>query len=370
VSGQYVEAMALHYRSLRRAHAVDCVQTRAVIRIQKHWRAIQGRKTTADWRAELKIRAAALKVTAAARGRAGRKKYAAAQEANRATAAAVSVQSATRGLLGRRRYKDEHEAWIAKVTPAAKYIQAAWRATAPRRYRRCAIAAAVLIQCTFRMFRIRRLHQRLMQAIIFLKRGGKLSKYRANHIIGERHDRFVRLTADLGTLQWLPIGKDETEPDPNEKLKEISMTDIQAVSEGAKTGLMKKMYQRAGAGGSIFEKMIGMRPYDLELSRAFSIIVKERTVDFVASNATERDTWLQHLNILLVHQRSFDTEKVITRKDVVEELHMMSFEIGKLLKQRARASERVVRAAKFLAADKRSLERVTESHEAIDVSSP
>ena len=123
------------------------------------------------------------------------------------------------------------------------------------------------------------------------------------------------------------------------------MNDIQAVTEGAKTGLMKKMYQRADAGGSIFERMIGMRPHELELTRAFSIIVKERTIDFVASTSAERDAWLQHLNILLVHQRSFDTEKVITRKDVVEELHMMSFQIGKLLKQRAKASESVLRAS-------------------------
>ena len=38
------------------------------------------------------------------------------------------------------------------------------------------------------------------QAIIFLKRGAKLSKYRANHIIGERHDRYVRMTTDLAAL--------------------------------------------------------------------------------------------------------------------------------------------------------------------------
>ena len=46
-----------------------------------------------------------------------------------------------------------------------------------------------------------------------------------------------------------------------------------------------------------------------------------------------RDAWLQHLNILLVHQRTHDTDKVISRKDVVDELHMMSFQIGKLMKQ-------------------------------------
>ena len=52
--------------------------------------------------------------------------------------------------------------------------------------------------------------------------------------------------------------------------------DLQAVTDGAKTGLMKKMFQRADAGGSVFEKMLGMRPFDLELQCAFSLIVKAR----------------------------------------------------------------------------------------------
>ncbi len=50
-----------------------------------------------------------------------------------------------------------------RVTPSARTIQAAWRGTAPKRYRLAAIAAAILIQSTFRMFRITRLHQRLLQ---------------------------------------------------------------------------------------------------------------------------------------------------------------------------------------------------------------
>ena len=78
---------------------------------------------------------------------------------------------------------------------------------------------------------------------------------------------------------------------------------------------MKKMFQREQAGGSIFEKMLGMRPYELELKCAFSIIHKERTIDFVAKTPEDRNNWLQHLNILLVHQRMHDTEKVIQPND-------------------------------------------------------
>merc|ERR1711998_551452 len=124
--------------------------------------------------------------------------------------------------------------------------------------------------------------------------------------------------------------EEDKEPDPAEVSKEIQMVDIQAVTDGAKTGVMKRMFQRADAGGSVFEKMLGMKPHELELRCAFSIIVKERTIDFVAPTPEARDQWLQHLNILLVHQRTHDTEKVITRKEVVDELHLMSFQIAKL----------------------------------------
>merc|ERR1719262_732684 len=120
------------------------------------------------------------------------------------------------------------------------------------------------------------------------------------------------------------------------------------------------MRDRAMGGGSVFEKMVGMRPYELELRCAFSIIVKDRTIDFVAKSGEERDAWLQHLNILLVHQRTHDTEKVINRKDVVEELHMMSFQIGKLMKQTSKAKARVRRASVHLQADKLAISKIAE----------
>ena len=210
------------------------------------------------------------------------------------------------------------------------------------------------------MSRIKRLHQRLMNAIIFLKKGGVLQKYRANHVIGERHSRYVRLSPDLSTMEWLPPASGGSAPPPSETYKGIAMVDIGAVTDGAKTGVMKKMYQREQAGGSVFEKMLGMRPFELELRCAFSIIVKDRTIDFVAKTPESRDEWLQHLNILLVHQRTHDTDKVMGRQDVVNELHMMSFQIAKLNKQTSKAKARVKRASMFVGADKAALARITE----------
>ena len=95
MSVQYAEAMALRYRVERRAYAVEGVRTRAATRIQKHWRAHMAIERTQAWRTELKIRAAALKVTAAARGRAGRKKYAADLAARRRLEAETAAATST-----------------------------------------------------------------------------------------------------------------------------------------------------------------------------------------------------------------------------------------------------------------------------------
>jgi hypothetical protein len=72
----------------------------------------------------------------------------------------------------------------------------------------------------------------------------------------------VRLTEDLTAIVWLSPDKEDKEPDPDEKLHALTLNDIMACADGAKTGLMKKMNMRAEAGGSIFEKMLGLRPYD------------------------------------------------------------------------------------------------------------
>ena len=93
--------------------------------------------------------------------------------------------------------------------------------------------------------------------------------------------------------------------------------------------------------------------------RCTCIIIKDRTIDFVAPSPEARNNWLQHLNILLVHQRTHDTEKVMTRKDVRHEMHLMSFQIGKLNKQAAKAKSRVRRASMHMGADKKAVARMS-----------
>ena len=92
--------------------------------------------------------------------------------------AAVQIQKGMRGRAGRRRYEDARNEWLGRATPGAMAIQARWRATAPARTLRAQRAAAKVIQSTYRMVRIRRLHSRLLAAAEFLKKGGVLAKYK------------------------------------------------------------------------------------------------------------------------------------------------------------------------------------------------
>ena len=161
----------------------------------------------------------------------------------------------------RRRYAEEHAAYVDRVTPSAMLLQSRWRATAPSRYLAAALAAAVVIQSAWRMVRMKRLHLRLTNAILFLRKGGVLAKYRAGHITGERHNRFVQLSPDLTTLHWggvdkAPAGVATTDgaattadaigfDEDDKNVKSLKMDDVTAVTDGAKTGLMKTMNDRA-----------------------------------------------------------------------------------------------------------------------------
>ena len=87
-----------------------------------------------------------------------------------------------------------------------------------------------------------------------------------------------------------------------------------------------------------------MKPLELELSCAFSIIAKERTLDFVAQTPQLRDVWLANLQMLLVNRATHETSKVMGRVDVVEELRTMSMAIGKLRKQATAARFELAKA--------------------------
>ena len=198
----------------------------ALPRIQRAWR----RKYV--WNTQKR---AATKVQTARRRHRARQQYSSTRNA------ALKAAALVRGAAGRKRFRQEHAAYVERVTPGARKIQATWRGAAPARYLRAAQAGSVVIQSTYRMARIQKLHQRLMKACVFLKQGGVsaapvlarpfapactppylntphlnlpppslqvLSKYRQGGLMGarERHDRYVRLTPDLSSLVWFPIG--------------------------------------------------------------------------------------------------------------------------------------------------------------------
>lgn len=195
----YVAGLARAYRPLRRAYAVGLVQARAQTRIAKQWRAFATRRKYVVEMAARNKRAATL-LQAAER----RRKQQTLLEAQRA--AALVLQKMARGAKGRKDYETEFNEYRQRVTPYVIKIQTAWRATAPRRYLRAALAAALLLQSQWRMVRVWLLHKRLQEAVAFLRKGGLLQKYKFNPKIGEflqdRHMRYVKLSEDLSTLMW------------------------------------------------------------------------------------------------------------------------------------------------------------------------
>jgi len=330
---QYAKALAARYRLVRREHAVGCVRDRAATRIQKHVRAMAGHRYFNQLHRAFEERRAVMRMQKLARGRAGRKDF-----------------------------SREWQAYVARVTPYAILIQKWWRGLAPKRYLFAVRASATYIAATYRMARIRRLHMRLVQATLFLQKGGVLSKYRAGHFTGERHDRLVKLTPDLETLMWGPVSgewvadaanagaasiksgksdKSDGGGGKKESFKCMQMKNVMAVADGAKTGLMKRMKQRevkaAGAPSVVHKVLPFLNPKDLVLTSAFSVISKDRTLDFVAKDQESRDLWLSNLQMLLVNRATQDTATVMGRNDVVKELRAMSFQIGKLHKKQMAA---------------------------------
>jgi len=267
-------------------------------------------------------------------------------------------------------------------------IQTAWRATAPRRYLRAALAAALLLQSQWRMVRVWLLHKRLQEAVAFLRKGGLLQKYKFNPKIGEflqdRHMRYVKLSEDLSTLMWqrpdeasneemgksVKNPKSSKEPSPllpmaaqssavltkSQKEKSVMWDQITAVTDGAKTGLMKQMNRRVerktGAGANPIHGVMhalfpALRPQDLQTSCAFSIITKDRTLDFVCQTRQQRDQWLSNMQLVLVNKATLDEEikggsikggksataKMMGRTDVAEEMRTMSLHVNALRKK-------------------------------------
>jgi len=217
-------------------------------------------------------------------------------------------------------------------------------------------------------------HLRLTDAILFLRKGGVLAKYRAGHIIGERHNRFVQLSPDLTTLHWGGVDKatagvaasDATAGAPeassfdedDKNVKSLRMDDVTAVTDGAKTGLMKTMKERELKSVAKPDKVLhkvapSLRPKELALECAFSIISKERSYDFVAADRAGRDAWLSHLQMLLINRATHDTQKMMSRGEVVEEMRALSFRISKLSKKLMSAKVELSRSVSVLKQESR-----------------
>jgi len=86
------------------------------------------------------------------------------------------------------------------------------------------------------------------------------------------------------------------------KLRAIPMASITAVTDGVKTPLLKMMGKRADRTTSFSRKPA--KP--LEESCAFSIICRERVVDFYAADRASRDGWLRELQTVLRYAHTYD----------------------------------------------------------------
>ena len=225
VEAAYVTVLARRYRAVRREYAVARVRARAATRMQKIQRrrvaVARHRQVTSAvprlqraWRRKSlweARKAAARRVQARTRGRHAQLGY------QRRRQAAIRVEATVRGAAGRRRYQQAKAEYVAYASPYASAVQAWWRGTDDRRAFRAAQASTLLIQSSWRMSRAQKYHRRLLRAVVFLKQGGTLSKYRQKKgsLMGgalgggaasERHDRYVRLSPDLKALVWFPPG--------------------------------------------------------------------------------------------------------------------------------------------------------------------
>jgi hypothetical protein len=117
--------------------------------------------------------------------------------------------------------------------------------------------------------------------------------------------------------------------------------------------LMKKMKERQASGPNLLQKAgLAAAPKELEEACAFSILAKERSLDFVAPSEAVRDAWLANLSLLLVSRATLDgTAAVMGRDDVLGELRAMSADVARLKRQQAAA---MTRQRSFSAAGRQS----------------
>jgi len=219
-------------------------------------------------------------------------------------AAAVRIQSVARGAARRRLFRRR----LAEICGPLARIQAAVRGWAARRQLKAALASANRIASTWRRVRCQVLRARLARAANALRQGGKLAKYRKhkgkkNH---ERHERFAWVSEDLQSLLWAPSADRS-----HRKLRSIPMASITAVTDGVKTPLLKKMEHRATEQHRHMS-FSHKKPLAVNEGCAFSIICRERVIDFYAEDPKSRNAWLRDLRTVLSHAHTYDHKAAMT----------------------------------------------------------
>lgn len=273
----------LAYRARVAARAANMArQSEAATALQTAWRCRTKRFACAATAVQMAWRMHAAQMSFAAQ--------------RRAQARIAAVQ---RGRLRRRAYR----ATLLEIRGPLAHIQAAARGYIARRHLKLARAGARLVQSTFRRVRAKLLRRRLARAANALRQGGKLAKYRqrkgGKH---ERHQRFAWVSEDLQHFMWAPV-QDRLDEDAL-KLRSIPMASITAVTEGVKTPLLKKMEKRAAEP----QRMLSFSRAALAVDTncAFSVICRERVIDFYAPDQPSRDRWLRDLKTALTYGHTYD----------------------------------------------------------------
>lgn len=253
------------------------------------------------------------KEVAAVKLQASERSWRARIERKRAVSAAITLQAVAR----RRHARSVYTKALSALHPPLVRIQAGARAYAARSRLQKAGDAAKAIQSSWRMVRSKVLAARLHAAAARLRGGSVLSKYRAGGRRHERHDRFVFVSKDLQKLCWAPSA---AAADCCE-VKHVAMSTITAVSAGCKTSLMKKMEKRCRASSDegelprtmSFQRAVSLRrgraasralPLDGEC--AFSLISRDRVLDFVTADASAQRRWLKDLRTVLLYSHHLD----------------------------------------------------------------
>ena len=126
----------------------------------------------------------------------------------------------------------------------------------------------------------------------------------------ERHERFAWVSDDLQQLMWAPVA--DAHDQSASKLRTIPMASITAVTEGVKTHILKKMAKRAAEPHSSISLSFSRKPLQLRAplaldeNCAFSVICRERVIDFYAEDQASRDAWLRDLKTALMYAHTYD----------------------------------------------------------------